>query len=236
MKMPRIIPILASVIVSTISVQASDTIMIEMSRSRNMNAVNLESKAEQYMGKGDYENARKCLDTAIQADATYWPAFYMRAQLFAAMHKYDLVIKDCNEVLRQYPYLGEAQLLRGRAYAGLKNYALCRKELDRVIDMHPHTDTLARAVNQRAWFLATCPDKSFCDPKQAIRDGELGCKLTNWQGSDWIDTLAVAYASAGDFENAVRCEQKAIALETPGSKDAQELQQHLARFSKRQSL
>ena len=41
------------------------------------------------------------------------------------------------------------------------------------------------------------------DGKQAVEHATLACELTKWKDAGYLDTLAVAYAEAGDFDKAV---------------------------------
>jgi hypothetical protein len=47
----------------------------------------------------------------------------------------ELAIQDCNELLRQYPYLVEAALLRASVDAKLGNYAQSLKEVDHIVSI-----------------------------------------------------------------------------------------------------
>jgi tetratricopeptide (TPR) repeat protein len=66
-------------------------------------------------------------------------------------------------------------------------------------------------LNNRAWLRATCPDASIRNGQLAIADSKKACELDNWILASHIDTLAAAYAEAGDFDSAVRYQQEAIA-------------------------
>jgi tetratricopeptide (TPR) repeat protein len=67
-------------------------------------------------------------------------------------------------------------------------------------------------LNNVAWFRATCPDAHFRNGKEAVELATLACTLDKWKDADEIDTLAAAYAEIGNFAEAERYQQKAMAL------------------------
>jgi serine/threonine-protein kinase len=73
----------------------------------------------------------------------------------------------------------------------------------------PAHDSLAR-------LLATCPDDKVRDGKRAIEYATTACEQTGWKNPLYLDTLASAYAEAGQFEEAVRYQTRA--LEDPALK------------------
>lgn len=70
----------------------------------------------------------------------------------------------------------------------------------------------AKAHNNLAWILATNPDPKLRDASKAIELAERAAKLTNYQNAEILDTLAAAYASAGQFDRAVATAQTAVTL------------------------
>jgi two-component SAPR family response regulator len=54
-----------------------------------------------------------------------------------------------------------------------------------------------------------------------------------WKDEDMIDTLALAYAEAGDFDSAVRYEEQALGVKGISAETSKILQQHLAFFRER---
>ena len=105
--------------------------------------------------------AKRNVDTVLQRDPTFWPALYVRAQIYSYQGKYDLALKDCNEALRQDRSVVETALLRANINARLGKYTEALKEYDYLVSLHPQNVTLARVLIDRAWFRATCPNASF---------------------------------------------------------------------------
>ncbi|MCX7591406.1 MAG: sulfatase-like hydrolase/transferase [Kiritimatiellae bacterium] len=63
-----------------------------------------------------------------------------------------------------------------------------------------------------AWWLATCPEASVRDGKEAVRLALAAVKSTHGENFQTFDILAAACAEAGDFTNAVVNLEKGIAL------------------------
>jgi len=65
-------------------------------------------------------------------------------------------------------------------------------------------------MNNLAWILATYEEVWLREPDEAVRLAKRACTLTDFKRSDLLDTLAVAYAAAGRFPDAVNTVEKAI--------------------------
>jgi tetratricopeptide (TPR) repeat protein len=231
----RIIVLLIAVIGSMTAVHGSVPIIISGGGGRRV-AMNLSNKAEKQLENGDLAGAKSNVDAALHADPQFWPALYQRAEIFAWKGQYQLAIADCNEALRQYPGFVEASLLRASINAYLGKYAEASKEFDYLISIHPRRVTLGRALKQRAWFQATCPDPAFRNGQQAVKDAKAACSISEWKDESTIDTLAAAYAETGDFDSAMRYAAQALAIKGIAPVDSKRIQQHLTLFQRHQPI
>jgi Tfp pilus assembly protein PilF len=217
------------ILTSTLVLHAKVPIIVATPQ-RMQAAMKLVTDAQDLLQKGDVAGAKRNVDTVLQRDPTFWPALYVRAQIYLHEGKYDLALKDCNEALRQDRSVVEAALLRANINARLGKYAEALKEYDYLVSLHPRNVTLARILSDRAWFRATCPNASFRNGQQAVKDAKSACSIMIWKDEHMIDTLAAAYAETGDFNSAVQYAAQALAVKGISADSTKLFQQHLALF------
>ena len=70
----------------------------------------------------------------------------------------------------------------------------------------------ARTCNNLAWLWATTPQEELRDSAKAVDLARKACELTSWQEPGYLDTLAVAYAASGRFEEAIHWQRRALEL------------------------
>jgi WD40 repeat protein/serine/threonine protein kinase len=70
----------------------------------------------------------------------------------------------------------------------------------------------AGVYNSQAWPLATSPDDQVRDGNKALKLATKAAAATARKDANILDTLAAAYAEVGQFTNAVRVEEEAMAL------------------------
>jgi tetratricopeptide (TPR) repeat protein len=126
--------------------------------------------------------------------------------------KWELARQDFDTVLRLNRGLLLAATMRGAMNEELGNYSAALADYDRIAKITPSTLplTLAMALTYRAQLRAIRPDPSFRNASQAIGDARIACDASKWAKANYISVLAAAYAEAGDFDSAIRFEQKAI--------------------------
>jgi Tfp pilus assembly protein PilF len=122
MKPRNTFAICLAILTSIPFVRASVPIIVATPQ-RMQAAMKLVTDAQDLLQKGDVAGAKRNVDTVIQRDPTFWPALYVRAQIYSHQGKYDMALKDCNEALRQDRTVVEAALLRATINGRLGKYA-----------------------------------------------------------------------------------------------------------------
>jgi spermidine synthase len=96
-------------------------------------------------------------------------------------------------------------------------------------------DDYVAAHNNLAWILATDASEHVRDPDDALLHARRAVELTNEQNFAVLDTLATAYAAAGDFEKAVATADRALQLAKPSDlPPAQQIRRRLELFRNQQ--
>jgi len=82
--------------------------------------------------------------------------------------------------------------------------------LQRLHEIAANAPESPQMLNELAWLLATYPDSKTRDGTGAVRLAERACALTERRVPAFLDTLAAAYAEAGDFPRATRVAEQAL--------------------------
>ncbi|TMP92486.1 MAG: tetratricopeptide repeat protein [Verrucomicrobia bacterium] len=114
-------------------------------------------------------------------------------------------------------HLGYVMMLRPeheQAHANLRQILLSlAKEpdgLQQLRDVAATAPDSPRMLDELAWLLATYPDSKSRDGSDAVRLAERACVLTERRIPALLDTLAAAYAEAGDFPRAIITVEEAL--------------------------
>jgi tetratricopeptide (TPR) repeat protein len=161
--------------------------------------------------KKEHDKAIADYSEAIRLDPKFATAFTNRGSDWEAKKEYDKAIADYSEAIRLDPRFATAFTKRGNAWSKKKEYGKAIADYNEVIRLNPK---YSDGYNGRAWLWATCRDERFRDAKKAVESATRACELSEWKAAYDLDTLAAAYAEAGNFDKAVEWETKAIQLST----------------------
>jgi tetratricopeptide (TPR) repeat protein len=177
--------------------------------------------------KGDLDAALADFTAAIAAAPDFALPLYNRANALAERGDYTAALADYNAALRLEPNNLLLYHNRGRVYALLGNYE--QAIADNLEALRLNADD-ANTCNNLAWLWATNPRPELRQPARAIELARRACELTQGQIAGFLDTLAAAYAAAGQFAEAV--EQQRRAIELASEKEKAEYRARLELYEK----
>ena len=175
--------------------------------------------------RGEFEKAIADYTRVIQSDHPRVEAAYNnRGAAYFETGRYREAKTDLDEAIRRNPNYREALFTRGQTGKALGNYKEAIADFEKVLNL---SDDDADVHNSLAWILAVNQDGTLRDGKKALQHALKACDLKQWSDCATLDTLAASFAEAGDFRNAVRYEEQAIALAPSDAGKREELQGRL---------
>lgn len=169
--------------------------------------------AQKLKDRGELARATSLYTTCIQEGkllaGSKSIALNNRGNIYLDEGQYNQAIADFDESVKldpeysnAYSNRGMANQLKGLYNAAVHDYAQALKFEEGNLD----------AANNLAWILATCPISSLRDGELAVDLASRANEATSYSDSSRLDTLAAAYAEAGQFQVAIDYQLKALKL------------------------
>lgn len=179
--------------------------------------------ASDFYKKKDYNNSIVILTYAISLNSSLEDPYIGRAKAWYRKGDYERSVLDLTRVIELNPKNFKAYYYRALASESLGQYAQAVSDFTRLIELKPEN---AKGYNGLAWLLATCSNDQFRNGGRAIELAQKAVKLK--ANSNFLDTLAAAYAEDGKYLEAVSTQKRAIAL-----KEKEGNSEHLAELKER---
>jgi TonB family protein len=188
-----------------------------------------------FLARHDYEHAIADFSRAIQLIPNDGGGYALRAFAYAKLGQHSRAASDAATAIKFKPsepplFRGIDLAIRAKAYMVLGQSEAALRDLQEAVRLIPDASVIK---DNLAWFLATYPNDRLRNGTEAIAVAREACELSHWQRINCYDTLAAAYAEAGDFERAVKYEKQAVTGGSLVSKEREEFQKHLSLFEQR---
>lgn len=184
---------------------------------------------------GKLEEAIADYEQAIRYKTDYAEAYNNCGLALASLGKFDQAIFQFDQAIRIKPNYDKAEYNRGLALASQGRMDDAIRSFRELVRLRPSSVFL---LNQLAWWLCTAEDPRLRDSAEAVRLARTACEQTRHSQPETLDTLAAAFASAGDFDQAISTAKKAIELShTAGQKQlAEKIAARLELYQQRQEV
>jgi tetratricopeptide (TPR) repeat protein len=161
------------------------------------------------LAQKNYDEAVRLLTKAVERHPSNTFALWGRGAAYYSLGEFDKAIVDYDDAIQIDPTFGLAVQGRGAAWHDKGEFEKALDDFDEAIRFDPES---VDALNSRAWLRATCVNDKYRDGEKAVVDATKVCEVTDSKDPYCLNTLAAAYAEAGQFDKAVEWQKKAIEI------------------------
>ena len=144
---------------------------------------------------------------------------------------------DLDGAIDDYTKTIEIDPRHANAYNNRGNARQAKGDLDgtiadwtKAIEINPLN---ADPYDALAWLLATAFKDPIRDGKKAVEYARKAAELTKGEDANTLDTLAAAYAEGGNFEDAIKWENKALSFPEFAKSSGDEARKRLQLYTER---
>ena len=162
-----------------------------------------------YEQRHEYAHAIVEFEKALKEKPDHLESLYLLASCLARIDKEKEAIPYARAAALLSPNSATVHGLLGALLSSTGRHAAALTHLKAAHAVNPGDVTIASNL---AWVLATSPEAIHRNGHEAVRLAEWACNATAYKSPPLLDTLAAAYAEAGQFDQAVRTTLQAIEI------------------------
>lgn len=172
------------------------------------NATALNNRGALLAAKKDYEKAVADFSAAIKLTPNFAQAYNNRGSVYVEQKKLDEALADFDAAIKHDAEDARALYNRANLWEAKGDLPKAIADYQAAIKLRPNH---SRAYNNLAWIYATHPT-DIRNGAEAVKLAEKAATLTQEKDVETLDTLAAAYAEAGEWDKALATQGKVINL------------------------
>lgn len=192
------------------------------------------ARGELALDEGRPLDALKDLTKALELSPDNAEIHNLTGLCFKLQGETEQAIAAYTQAVALDPRYIQAYLNRGFVHKWNGDLQSALSDYEQAVSLAPGS---AAALNDLAWLLATCEDESVRDSARAVELALQACRLSSYSEPNYVDTLAAAFASHGQFDKAVETARTAVSLfDSEETEAIADVQSRLASYERQESF